>query len=176
MIIDISDEEKLLCIKFANDVVNTNVRKYAQRNQTDKKKIIEDIYIGKVAEYATYNYLKSKGRQLEAPDIKIYGAKNKSFSADLSDGSLMFHVKCMKHDTAKRFGLSWSFQKEDPLVTRPDNRDVLVLCEYIDGTIDIKSVIQAKRVINIYTKPVLEKLWGIKKVLQWNDINNLIKE
>jgi hypothetical protein len=174
MIINVTDEEKAKCLDFANRVVNTNIDKYRERNQTDVNKIIDDIYIGKLAEYATYKFLKQAGKDVKEPDIEVYGAKRKSFASDLTDGTLKYHVKCMKKSMADRFGLSWSFQIEDPLVHRPDAQDVIVLCEY-DQDIEIKTLVKATRVKDIYTKPFLKKLHYIKKVLMWDDVYDLIK-
>jgi hypothetical protein len=170
MIITLDESELYKCKKFANDVVSTNIDRYSQRNQTDIVKIIEDIYIGKIAEYAAYKLLLSRGKQVTEPDTKIYSAHKKSFSADLYDGKYSYHVKCMKTSTAERFGLSWSFQIEDKLITSPTDNDVLILCEINNDIVDIKSVIKANKVTHLYTKPVLKKLWEYKRVLTYNQI------
>lgn len=175
MIIHLNDAEINKCSKFAHDVVNTNIDKYKERNQNNVTKIVEDIYVGKLAEYATYKMLISKGREVSEPDLAVYSAKKKSFSPDLSDGRLNFHVKCMKKSMAERFGLSWSFQIEDKLVKRPSNEDALILCEVDNNVVDIKAVIRANRVVDLYTKPALKKLWNIKKVLMWEDVFPLLK-
>jgi hypothetical protein len=170
MHIQLSDEEISKCKSFAQAVVSTNVDRYAERNQFDVDKIIDDIFVGKLAEYASYKLLLGRGKQVTEPDSQIYSARKKSFSADLTDGINHYHVKCMKKSTAERFGLSWSFQIEDKLVTKPADTDVMILCE-IDGTdVDIKTIIRASKVTGLYTKPVLRKLWHIKRVLMWDDV------
>ena len=170
MHINLSDEEVSKCKKFAHDVVGTNIDKYRERNQTDVDKIIDDIFVGKLAEYASFKLLTSRGKNVQEPDTQIYSVRKKSFSADLTDGINQYHVKCMKKSTAERFGLSWSFQIEDKLVTRPTDNDVLILCE-IDGiNVDIKTIIKAQKVTYLYVKPVLKKLWHIKRVLMWSDV------
>jgi hypothetical protein len=174
MLIRLLDDEINKCKKFADDVVHTNVDKYRERNQFNVDKIIDDIFVGKLAEYASYKFLLSKGKQVQEPDVQVYSARRKSFSADLMDGTIHYHVKCMKKSAAERFGLSWSFQIEDKLVTRPSEVDVMILCE-IDGTeVDIKTIIKASKVARLYTKPVLRKLWDVKRVLMWEDVYNLI--
>jgi hypothetical protein len=175
MLITLDDDIQRICSEFANKVVSTNIDKYAERNQTDIQKIINDIYVGKVAEYAVYKLLVSRGKSVKEPDVEVYSAKKKSFSADLTDGTLQFHVKCMKKEAAERYGLSWSFQMEDPLIRRPNESDVLVLCEYDNDNIDIKAFIKANKVTSIYTKPFLKKLEYIKKVLMWDDVYKLMK-
>lgn len=173
MHIQLLEEEISKCKKFAQDVVGTNVDRYAERNQFDVDKIIDDIFVGKLAEYASYKLLLSRGKQVKEPDTQVYSARKKSFSADLTDGINHYHVKCMKKSTAERFGLSWSFQIEDKLVAKPADTDVMILCE-IDGVdVDIKTIIKATKVTGLYTKPVLRKLWHIKRVLMWDDVFQL---
>lgn len=172
MIINIPQEDYNKCLIFSNSVVDTNIDCYTRRNQNNLFKIKQDILVGKLAEFATYRFLVSKGRTVQEPDCQVYASNRKSFSADLTDGVNKYHVKCMKKETAARFGLSWSFQIEDRLTSRPEETDVLVLCE-IDGTVvDIKTIVKANKVMELYTKPVLRKLWNIKKVLMWDDIYN----
>lgn len=183
-IIELTDEEINRCRKFAVDVVETNIEKYKKRNQFDKKKIIKDIYIGKKSEMAAYKYINnigvdegtytSDGIKTGEPDFEIYGAKNKSFDADLkSQGTdnCKYHVKSMTSESAARWGLSWTFQREDPLVHTPEDTDHIVLCEAIDKyRIEIKMVMSAKEAQHLYGVPKLYKLRGIKRVLYWKDV------
>jgi hypothetical protein len=171
MLIQLEDHVKYICKKFACDVVDTNIDEYERRNQFDKDKIIDDIYVGKIAEFATYKLLKRRGKNVVEPDCQVYGSSKKSFSADLKDGSFEYHVKCMKASAARRFGLSWSFQKSDKLVTKPKANDIIVLCEYTDNCdVDIKALVKAKNMMELYTKPVLVRLQHIKCVLMWDDV------
>jgi hypothetical protein len=172
MKINVTNDTRCICRAFANNVVSTNIDRYAARNQKDISKIIDDIYIGKLAEYAAYNLLNERSIRVAEPDTEIYSARDKSFSADLCDGKNYYHVKCMKKSTAERFGLSWSFQVEDSLIKRPLEQDFIVLCEYDDtlDNIDIKHIIKANKVLQLYTHPKLMKLRGIKKVLMWEDV------
>lgn len=174
MLISLTDEEISKCKKFAQDVVHTNIDKYRERNQCDVDKIVDDIFVGKLAEYASYKLLLSKGKQVEEPDVKVYSARRKSFSADLTDGKMQYHVKCMKKSTAERFGLSWSFQMEDKLVTQPSDTDAMILCEIDNTDVDVKAIVKASKVTGLYTKPVLRKLWYVKRVLMWDDVYNML--
>ena len=53
---------------------------------------------------------------VDKPDFNIYSTGKKSFAADLSDGNLHFHIKGQTKDSAKKYSISWLFQKEDPLL------------------------------------------------------------
>jgi len=181
-VIELSNEEVMKCRRFALDVVDTNIEKYRQRNQFNKKKIIKDIYVGKKGEIAAWKYLNNIGVDegtytsgifTNKPDFEIYGARRKSFDADLFDETSKesFHVKTMTHESAERWGLSWSFQIEDPLVSRPEQKDHIVLCEVLDKfNVDVKFVMDALMAQNLYGVPRLYKLRRIKKVLYWKDI------
>lgn len=182
-VIELSDEEVMKCRRFALDVVDTNINKYRQRNQFNKRKIIKDIYVGKKAEIAAWKYLNnigveegtytSEGVSTNEPDFEIYGASRKSFDSDLYDPfyKTKYHVKSMTKENAERWGLSWSFQMEDPLVSRPDEKDVIVLCEVLDKyNVDVKLIMDAVIAQGLYGVPRLYKLKRIKKVLYWEDI------
>lgn len=173
-IVALSQNQKDICKNFASSVVSTNIDAYRRRNQTDVTKIIDDIYVGKLGEFAAYNFLKHGRRELAAPDVEIYGARKKSFAADLVTTTHKYHVKTMKRESAERYGLSWSFQIQDPLVKNPAINDVLALCEEINGEIDIKCFVRASRVCGLYTKPKLAKLHNIKVVLMWDDVEKVL--
>lgn len=186
-VIELSNEEIMKCRRFSLDVVDTNIAKYRQRNQFDKKKIIKDIYVGKKGEIAAWKYLNNigveentytSGISTNEPDFEIYGARRKSFDADLYDENFKenYHVKTMTHESAERWGLSWSFQVEDPLVSKPEKKDNIVLCEVLDKYhVDVKLVMDAVMAQGLYGVPRLYKLRRIKKVLYWKDIAEQLK-
>jgi hypothetical protein len=183
MIVEITPEQLETCKKFANKVVDTNIDMYKRRNQFDRDKIIDDIIVGKIGEFAVCNMIVThKKLECTLPDVMIYGRGGKSFDADLSawhdkgDKSWYFHVKTMKKEAAERWGLSWSFQVEDPLVTDPEafNQHYLALCELIDyTTVDIKTVVKSSEISLCWSDPKLNKLKGIKKVLYWETLEPL---
>jgi hypothetical protein len=176
MIIPLTQEEYEMCLKFSDNVVETNKDCYASRNQTNVTKIKDDILVGKLAEYAVYKLLLLRGKNVTAPDLQVYSTNRKSFSADLKDEVFEYHVKCMKSSAAARFGLSWSFQKQDKLVTQPKTNDIIVLSEYTDaGDIEVKALVRAQNMQKLYTKPVLRKLQDIKCVLMWDDVYEYLR-
>jgi hypothetical protein len=178
MIIKISDSEYNKCLRFSKKVVDTNIDCYARRNQTDKEKIIDDILVGKIAEIASEKLLTARGIEHSETDLNVYSVGGKSFDPDLYGWtewrSWKFHVKCMKHENAERWGLSWSFQATDHLVTDPNSDEYIILCELMDyHTIDIKTVVRANTLFNCWGDPKLNKLKGIKKVLYWDTLDKL---
>jgi len=179
MIIHLTEEEYDVCSKFSTEVVETNKDCYARRNQTDIPKIIDDIKVGKLAEVACKKLLIARGMAITTDvDFAVYGKKKKSFASDLvaqaGSKEWFFHVKCMKEGTASRFGLSWSFQVQDAIVSDPAENDYLMLCQLNDYfTIDVKTVTLARNISECWKDPKLTKLYGIKKVLYWSDLEKL---
>jgi hypothetical protein len=146
---------------FSKKVFNTNIQKYAERNQSDVKKIISDIYIGKMAEFAVWNYLQRDGKDATIPDIMVYPAKKKSYDADIFCGDIKIHVKsCVAMGL---YPVSWIFQPNDPVTISPSNKDYLALVCIEEGAIFDAYFVKAVDVMKIYEKPKKEGL--DKKVL-----------
>jgi hypothetical protein len=174
MNITITQEQYQKAYQFANNSVKTNEDEYAKRNQKNVTKIISDILIGKIAEYAVYNLLISKGKKCNEPDIAIYDRYSKSFDADLYSDGKKVHVKAQTLESAKAFGTSWSFQKQDVLTYKPSNDDYICLCQVNGLEVSILSFKQANYYLDMYKDPVLDKLKGIKKVIYMDSINQKV--
>jgi hypothetical protein len=160
-----SNYQERLCTLFSSEVYHTNKDMYSSRNQTDENKVRSDIYLGKMAEFAVYNYLISKGKKCSSPDILIYEAKQKSYEADLFvNGSSPLHVKsCMD---SKIYSNSWVFQPNDPLVISPTEDETIALvivkpnaefdC-YIVKALDVLDMYRAPRKIELNKKVLYEE-------------------
>jgi hypothetical protein len=153
-------QEKLADM-FSKQVFNTNVEKYAERNQSDVKKIISDIYIGKMAEYAVWNYLQRDGKDATFPDIAIYPAKKKSYDADITAGDIKSHVKCCV--AMGVYPISWVFQPNDPVTINPSNKDFLALVSIEEDNSFNAYFIKAADMLQIYEAP--KKVGLDKKVI-----------
>jgi len=78
-----SDYEIEICKLFSNNCVKSNKNEYYRRNQQNLSKLIDDIYLGKIAEILVYNHLKTNGVNVTPVDFMIYDKKYKSYDADL---------------------------------------------------------------------------------------------
>jgi hypothetical protein len=141
-----------ICEEFAENCFPTNRIQYTKRNQTNPEKIKKDIRIGKMGEFAVYNLmLEKKVKNITKPDLKIYYEHNKSFDSDLKCDNYNLHVKSQCLESASRFGISWTFQKKDPIVIRPS------IYDYFIGTIvDEKN----KKIEIKLSKPVKNLIFG----------------
>lgn len=113
------------CKKFAQERMNDSAAHYRYRGEHNFDKMVEDIIAGTMGEFAVYKYLKSIDMPCTAPDLTIYKARKKSYSADLSTNSFNIHVKSQSVKSIKRYGKSWLFQKSDKIVKDPSLEDLL---------------------------------------------------
>lgn len=153
------------CEDFAAAVVTTNLATYKRRNQGNQKKIIEQIITGKLGEFAFADWLGT-----EEPDLNIYEKKDKSFDADLFAGNVKIHVKSQTADSAEKYGISWMFQREDPLLINATDHDWLGLCVVDGTTVSLYSYVPVLHVIDLLREPILPQLRFTKRVLYWEDV------
>lgn len=162
---------------FVDAVYKTNKKKYKERGQIHEAKVLKDIYRGKLSEYAVYKHYKENLGLVDTtePDIAIYSADKKSYDADIytiHDGKQIdMHVKSQHIEQAEKFGLSWSFQKNDPLVFNPIPTDYIVPCLILSNKrVLVYKPIKARSVIKKYKQPKLERLRHTKVVLYGSDV------
>lgn len=141
---------------FAHEVYETNREMYASRNQDNRLKVIADIYLGKMAEFAVWNLLQRQGKDATFPDIMIYKANKKSYDADITSGDTKIHVKsCIAMGL---YPVSWVFQPNDPLTISPSNKDFLALVSIEEEKFFEAYFVKAIDVIDIYEAPRKEGL------------------
>jgi hypothetical protein len=147
-----STYQESLCLAFSNEVYQSNKEKYAERNKSDKDKIKSDIYKGKLAEYAVYNFLVANGKQVTSPDIMIYNKHDKSFGADLYvNKTSPLHIKsCMHVDTLNN---SWLFQPNDPVTILPSEDDMIAFVIIKPDATFYCYLARATEMIDIYSAP-----------------------
>lgn len=111
----------------------------------------EDIIAGALGEVGAYLWLRENGLKVNKPDFTIYEAKQKTFNADLTDGSKYFHVKCQSSASAARYGYSWLMQRHDPIITKPQARHYFIFCSANLNTGEVK-ILAAPTIINVIDK------------------------
>ena len=144
--------QESLCSAFSNEVYQTNKDMYAQRNQNNESKIKNDIYIGKLAEFAVYNYLIYKGKTVSAPDIMIYESKKKSYDADLYiNKESPLHIKsCIDIGVQHN---SWLFQPNDPITNAPTEDDMIAFVVITPEAVFYCYIIKASDILDMYREP-----------------------
>jgi hypothetical protein len=129
----------LLCkiAEYAKGHCETSYLLYQGRG-AKKDKIFINCLNGKIAEYCLYFYLKKQNYQLKPPDINIH--TNKSYDSDLIatgknnvilENPINLHVKSMSLEAISRTGRSVVFQKNDPIIIKPNKNDFIVLMEQV---------------------------------------------
>lgn len=170
--ISIENSYKLEIINFAEKCYRTNKAEYKRRGQEDAQKIKQDIYYGKVAEYAVWLMYKEMGQNCTKPDVGVYKTSQKSYDRDMTvNDTHHLHVKSQLLKQAQSFGLSWIFQKNDPLVTRPIPQDYVVLTLIMNNNlVRVYQPQKAKDLIGVYGKPKKRALQSTKVTLYGKDI------
>jgi hypothetical protein len=158
-----------MCKNFADRVVSTNLDEYSKRNQFNKEKIKHDIFIGKLAEWGVYFlYLERNRKNIDPPDMMIYGKSKKSFDTDLSWGLFKLHIKAQDLDSANRYGDSWLFQIKDPLFDYANEYDIIIACS-VGNNYEVSIKLEKPFKNLIFSKPKLAKLVDNKKALYLRD-------
>lgn len=177
MITSISLETSILesSKQFALDRVGLSEDLYRQRGEARKSKMVEDIQVGTMAEWACYEYLRGTARnstKITKPDTKIYTAKKKSFSPDIvytlkSGETANFHIKSQTYKSAKAYGASWLFQKTDKLFADPAENDYAIFCLVEDDRVDIVACVQVKDLVqrDLLEEPKVWKYRGTKQAI-----------
>lgn len=89
---------------------------------------VEDLWVGALAEFAAYYYLRERGRKVNKPDLTIHNVKEKSYGADLVDDTNFYHIKGQSLESQKRYGSSWLLQRYDKIVKKPIPNHYIVPC------------------------------------------------
>ena len=130
------------CMEFVDTRTKDSAALYGSRGEARNTKIYKDILYGVLAEFAISSLLANCSK----PDLTIYTKKQKSYAKDLEWNGLHLHVKSQGAVSAKRYGLSWIFQRTDPVVSKPAQTDILALCCVQDDlTVDVYGFLNASQ-------------------------------
>ena len=166
-VVHVSPEAVARATTFASAVIATV--NYQDSNQTAKQKIHDDHFVSKLGEEAVRHVFITRNCDVKGPDYGIYAGKQKSWSADLVINALDVAVKTQRRSTAKRYGLSWTFQdspkRHDPILDVPNAWVCLVV--YEDLQPDFECVVYPLRKIKqlIFEPPRLSRLVGKKRAV-----------
>jgi hypothetical protein len=166
MLIKINQETIEKCTKFAEECVGTN-KYYASRGQSNRAKIVQDIITGKMGEFAAYELLSSKFREVSQPDLEIYHGGRKSHSADITADGFLFSVKTQSLDSVKRYGLSWLMEKNS--LSKFAGHYVILCLQIDDSTILVQNVVPFEAMLSVQAEPRLKHL-KTKAAFYYDDI------
>lgn len=175
-------EQIAQCKAFAAEYANRNVQYYSRtRNQSNLEVIERQKYYSKIFEFMIYNYLKDCKFELCLPDLMFYNVRQKSYGADLTvyaeEGEIPIHVKSQELHSAKRNGISWLFQKTDPLVKQPEKYSERLFCGLIlsekEGHLLIDE--DTKKLMTMLGEPKADYLKDGKKALYYHNINTKLE-
>jgi len=175
MLIRLSADEVGRCQKFARQQLETSAGTYARRGQFNKDVIERQIVEGKIAEIAAYKFLRQKKFDVAEPDFTIYEGGRKNYGADLTDGTLFFHIKSQNKASGETYGVSWVFQKNDPLVTAPQASDFIVVTTVAGNLVEVEGVLPAAvlKKEGVYKEPKTDRLKTTKTCIYLEDLSGL---
>jgi len=173
------DDAKIKALKFAEDSVETSLKHYARRNQTNATKIKGDIYVGKVGEQLVHDYLKKYDPTITEPDYKVYKPREKTWAPDMHTDTYNVHVKTQSIESSNKYGISWILQYDDAgkhrdkhLVNPQDNDlQVFTLVDVIKKHFHICAVIPIKFMVeHLLDLPKLDYLQKTKRAVYYKRI------
>lgn len=160
---------------FADAVTSTV--DYRDSNQSQLAKIRDDHFVSKLGEEAVRAVFEGRNCKVDGPDYAIYGAKQKSWIADLKINDLDVAVKTQRRSAAKRYGLSWTFQdspkRRDPILETPEAWVSFVVFEDTGPGFEciVYPLLKVRKLV--FDPPLLPHLVGKKKVVY---LEKLIKQ
>ena len=175
-----------ICKKFAEESYPTHKHHYAKRNQFNKEKIIEQITIGKLSEFAVYQVLSEKYPDITPPDVNVYERNKKSFDFDMKAKDINLHIKGQLGDSAKQYGQSWIFQWSGDGKGHCDKEIFYPVTQnqYVSFVLMNKNVADVQAIVSLdflhkndlFKLPKLEYLHNTKRAVYWADLEKFSKE
>lgn len=161
-----------------------SVEYYTKNRSVKADKAIEDIFLGKKAEYFVAIGLEQYcGIPYVKPDLSIRKGKKKGWDADLVLPEVNMHVKACSDKTVKFCkDYSWTFQysnksgKNGKDQIFEENKDIVALVylpNHLSNSGEIKVISYWKDLINHLRDPLKPTLIGMKKCLYYKDIENI---
>jgi hypothetical protein len=176
MIVNIKKRTFNKCERFAVKRVTGSSDLYAYRGEPRKEKLVNDILVGALGEWAVEAHLASMGYECTEPDMKIYKTRGKSFDADLYVDDIEIHVKSQGMVSVKRYGNSWLLQRNDKIVSEPKENQLFAFTnvDVENRIVDILGYCWAKDMV--YGEC---KVWAYKKTkvaIYLKDIEDFLVE
>lgn len=174
MIINIDPDKLKDCREFAKKRIKSSKGLYAYRGESKSDKMIQDIVIGTIGEWAIKEYFDLHGMDCTVPDMTIYEKNNKSYNADLLINYYDVHVKSQGIKSAKLYGNSYLVQRSDKVVKEPSDKDLFAFAEVdLDNNeVRILGFCPAKRMI--YGECKVPRYRHTKKAIYIKDLKDRV--
>jgi hypothetical protein len=175
---DITDTNIITKVKLFAQGSNNN---YQKRNQFNQAKIQNDIFTGKMSEFAVHEYLEDKVEELSEPDLKIYKGRQKRFDFDLTANGYNFHVKSQTKHAAEEYGESWTFQFSDSQGNGCDKNifggysenDYVCFVLSDESNYKIEKIVKVSEIQKKFALPRIKRLQDFKRVIYLEDIKEI---
>ena len=177
------DQYVPICMEYAKNQINDGIvlEQYKKRHQHNPERIKWNYFVGKIGEFAVYEYLTNLGYECTPPDLTI--TSDKSYAADLICEGRYIHVKTCEDAPRYRYTRierSWVFQKNDRLIYNPHPDDFIALCILYENNssfyVNVWKIIRASFFIkNRLYKPLkVKRLNATKTAIYFDDVARLL--
>ena len=155
MIIKLTKTDLKKCTGFSDKFQKKSDGLYNRRGEARNEKIREDIVLGKMGELAVEKYFKKLKWDIgKDTDFAIYEKHQRSYDCDLvvsppdERDPFLIHVKTQSVTSVLRYGISYLFQKTDPVIREPTNKDIIACTAVVsDNEVEIYGFISLEDVI-----------------------------
>lgn len=180
---EINKKIQIFVDKMTEDKQSVNY--YSKNRNVSANKAIEDIFLGKKAEYFVSTALnKYFNIPYKEPDLEIRKGRKKGWNVDIELKSLgfpNFHVKSCSAKTVKYCkDFSWTFQYSN----NKDNRGkdqlfngqtddlicLIYLNNHLDDKAEIKAILPWDKIESKLKHPLKPTLIGLKKCIYYKDL------
>lgn len=161
------------CREFAFKRADDSLALYKHRGEARRQKIFADIFYGTLAEFAVF--LSLRPGSCSEPSLDLLEVKKKSFEPDLVYGKYRLHIKSQAEEQSEKYGLSWCFQRQDPLLIKPGDYDLIGLCTVLpDLSVQIQGFVLALGVKGRYKPLRVAQYTRTKLALYYLDVQDNI--
>lgn len=174
IIVELTSQDITRAFKFADARLFGSESLYAGRGGGTSSKLKIDIAYGLLGEIAVSRFLNGIGISTSKPDVSIYSNSSKTYDADLYCGDLRLHCKTQSVESKSKYGISYLFQKNDPLVHSPTSKDFIAM-SVVDvraGLAFIYSFYPARKIkeIGMFEEPRVPMLRRTKKAIYFDNL------
>lgn len=164
---------------------NQSADYYENHRNAKRGKILDDIFLGKKAEFVAAQALFQYGLPLIEPDLEIRKGRGKKWKCDLQYNNIDVHVKSCNRKTLDYCkDYSWTFQNankdicggKDTSLENIENKQLIILVYLEEMRYNIgvvKAIAEFSKIEPLLKDPIKKLYIGLKKCIYYKDLEKL---
>lgn len=138
-------------------------------HHVNEQRFIRQMGCGKMAEFASHQYLTNIGVNVQPPDINIYGVGQKDWKPDLIGNPYSYEVR--NHNIQDFENVSWISNNSDQKLTNNNGiKLILTSFSYPDLLCFVRWIGDYKDILTLLDEPEADVLKGKKKAIYFRKI------